>query len=235
MVMTDEEKRLTAYHEAGHAVVALNCPASDPIHKATIIPRGRALGMVMRLPEGDRISLARDKLFADLRVACGGRIAEEMIFGEEKVTTGASSDIKMVSDTARRMVTEWGLSEKLGFLAYGADEQEVFLGRSVSQQKNLSDSTAKIIDDEIRNIVDNAYLDARKILKKKKKDLDSIAIALLEYETLTNDDINNVLNGKKLDKIDTLPKDSDKSDKDKPKSSVPTNPGRIKPGTQPTI
>ena len=235
MVMTDEEKRLTAYHEAGHAVVALNCPASDPIHKATIIPRGRALGMVMRLPEGDRISLARDKLFADLRVACGGRIAEEMIFGEEKVTTGASSDIKMVSDTARRMVTEWGLSEKLGFLAYGADEQEVFLGRSVSQQKNLSDSTAKIIDEEIRNIVDNAYLDARKILKKKKKDLDSIAIALLEYETLTNDDINNVLNGKKLDKMDTLPKDSDKSDKDKPKSSVPTNPGRIKPGTQPTI
>ena len=173
MVMTDEEKRLTAYHEAGHAVVALNCPASDPIHKATIIPRGRALGMVMRLPEGDRISLARDKLFADLRVACGGRIAEEMIFGEEKVTTGASSDIKMVSDTARRMVTEWGLSDRLGFLAYGADEQEVFLGRSVSQQKNLSDSTAKIIDEEIRNIVDDAYLDARKILKKKKKDLPS--------------------------------------------------------------
>ena len=125
-------------------------------------------------------------------------------------------------------------SEKLGFLAYGADEQEVFLGRSVSQQKNLSDSTAKIIDEEIRNIVDDAYLDARKILKKKKKDLDSIAIALLEYETLTNDDIKNVLNGKKLDKIDPLPKDSDKLDKDKPKSSVPTNPGRIKPGTQPT-
>merc|ERR1712159_550392 len=112
MVMTDEEKKLTAYHEAGHAVVAINCPASDPIHKATIIPRGRALGMVMRLPEGDRISMARDKLFADLRVACGGRIAEEMIFGEEKVTTGASSDIRMVSDTARRMVTEWGLSDK---------------------------------------------------------------------------------------------------------------------------
>jgi len=235
MVMTDEEKRLTAYHEAGHAVVALNCSASDPIHKATIIPRGRALGMVMRLPEGDRISLARDKLFADLRVACGGRIAEEMIFGEEKVTTGASSDIKMVSDTARRMVTEWGLSDKLGFLAYGADEQEVFLGRSVSQQKNLSDSTAKIIDEEIRNIVDDAYLDARKILKKKKKDLDLIAIALLEYETLTSDDIENVLKGKKLDKIDIMPKDSDKSDKNKPKSSVPTNPGRIKPGTQPTI
>jgi len=135
MVMTDEEKRLTAYHEAGHAVVALHCPASDPIHKATIIPRGRALGMVMRLPEGDRISLARDKIYADLRVACGGRIAEELIFGDDKVTTGASSDIRMATDMARRMVTEWGMSEKLGFLAYSADEQEVFLGRSVSQQK----------------------------------------------------------------------------------------------------
>merc|ERR1712138_237261 len=120
MVMTEDEKKLTAYHEGGHAIVALNEKASDPIHKATIIPRGRALGMVMRLPEGDRVSMARDKLFADLRVACGGRIAEEMIFGEDKVTTGASSDIRMVSDTARRMVTEWGLSDKLGFLAYSA-------------------------------------------------------------------------------------------------------------------
>ncbi|GIR79189.1 MAG: ATP-dependent zinc metalloprotease FtsH [Alphaproteobacteria bacterium] len=184
MVMTDEEKKLTAYHEAGHAVVAINCPASDPIHKATIIPRGRALGMVMRLPEGDRISMARDKLFADLRVACGGRIAEEMIFGEDKVTTGASSDIRMVSDTARRMVTEWGLSDKLGFLAYSADEQEVFLGRSVSQQKNLSDSTARIIDEEIRKIVDDAYLDASKILKKKKKDLDLIAMRYLSMKHL---------------------------------------------------
>ena len=139
--MTEDERRLTAYHEAGHAVIAVYSPASDPIHKATIIPRGRALGMVMRLPEGDRVSMAKDKLFADLRVACGGRIAEEMIFGKEKVTTGASSDIRMVTDTARRMVTEWGLSEKLGFLAYEANEQEVFLGRSVSQQKNLSDNT----------------------------------------------------------------------------------------------
>ena len=166
MVMTDEEKKLTAYHEAGHAVVALHQPESDPIHKATIIPRGRALGMVMRLPEGDRVSMAKDKLFADLRVACGGRIAEEMIFGPEKVTTGASSDIRMVSDVARRMVTEWGLSEKLGFLAYSADEQEVFLGRSVSQQKNMSDATASAIDSEIRSIVDSSYNDATKILKK---------------------------------------------------------------------
>ena len=157
MVMTDDEKRLTAYHEAGHAVVALHCPASDPIHKATIIPRGRALGMVMRLPEGDRISLAREQIYADLRVACGGRIAEELIFGEERVTTGASSDIRMATDMARRMVTEWGMSDKLGFLAYNADEQEVFLGRSVSQQKNVSDNTASVIDSEIRRIVDEAY------------------------------------------------------------------------------
>ena len=234
MVMTEEEKKLTAYHESGHAVVAINCPASDPIHKATIIPRGRALGMVMRLPEGDRISMARDKLFADLRVACGGRIAEEMIFGDEKVTTGASSDIKMVSDIARRMVTEWGLSEKLGFLAYSTDEQEVFLGRSVSQQKNLSDSTAKIIDEEIRYIVDNAYADATKILKQKKKQLDYIANALLEYETLDSEDINNIIKGKKLDKLDKVNNKVPNDTKDKPRSSVPTNPGRIKPGHQPS-
>ena len=195
MVMTDDEKRLTAYHEAGHAVVALHQPESDPIHKATIIPRGRALGMVMRLPEGDRVSMAKDKLYADLRVACGGRIAEELIFGEEKVTTGASSDIRMVSDVARRMVTEWGLSEKLGFLAYSADEQEVFLGRSVSQQKNMSDATASIIDGEIREIVDGAYNDATKILKKHSNQLELLAQALLEYETLSGDEIKILIEG----------------------------------------
>jgi len=189
MVMTDEEKKLTAYHEAGHAVVALHQPESDPIHKATIIPRGRALGMVMRLPEGDRVSMAKDKLYADLRVACGGRIAEEMIFGAEKVTTGASSDIRMVSDVARRMVTEWGLSDKLGFLAYSADEQEVFLGRSVSQQKNMSDATASAIDSEVRQIVDSAYSDAAKQLKKYASELENVAQALLEYETLSGDEI----------------------------------------------
>ena len=195
MVMTDEEKRLTAYHEAGHAVVALHQPASDPIHKATIIPRGRALGMVMRLPEGDRVSMARDKLYADLRVACGGRIAEELIFGEAKVTTGASSDIRMVSDVARRMVTEWGMSEKLGFLAYAADEQEVFLGRSVSQQKNMSDTTAMQIDSEIRVIVDSAYEDAEKILKDHNDELELLAKALLEYETLSGDEIKTLIEG----------------------------------------
>jgi len=195
MVMTDEEKRLTAYHEAGHAVVALHCPASDPIHKATIIPRGRALGMVMRLPEGDRISLARDKIYADLRVACGGRIAEELIFGDDKVTTGASSDIRMATDMARRMVTEWGMSDKLGCLAYSADEQEVFLGRSVSQQKNMADATASIIDSEVRRIVDEAYDAATKILKKHNVELERLAQGLLEYETLDGEEIKIIVEG----------------------------------------
>jgi cell division protease FtsH len=197
MVMTEDERKLTAYHEAGHAVVAINSPASDPIHKATIIPRGRALGMVMRLPEGDRVSMPMNKLYADLRVACGGRIAEEMIFGDDKITTGASSDIRMVSDIARRMVTEWGMSEKLGFLAYDPNEQEVFLGRSVSQQKNVSDKTASVVDEEIRLIADGVYQDAKKILKKYHKQLKAVAEALLEFETLTGDEIKLLCQGKK--------------------------------------
>ena len=233
MVMTDEEKRLTAYHEAGHAVVALHCPASDPIHKATIIPRGRALGMVMRLPEGDRISLARDKIYADLRVACGGRIAEELIFGDDNVTTGASSDIRMATDMARRMVTEWGMSEKLGFLAYSADEQEVFLGRSVSQQKNMADSTASIIDSEVRRIVDEAYDAATKILKKYNGELERLAQGLLEYETLDGEEIKIIVEGGTL-----VRKDAD----DTPVKSGPVRKSRTglpgtgrtkKPGSEP--
>ena len=231
MVMTDEEKRLTAYHEAGHAVVALHCPASDPIHKATIIPRGRALGMVMRLPEGDRISLARDKIYADLRVACGGRIAEDLIFGEDKITTGASSDIRMATDMARRMVTEWGMSDKLGFLAYSADEQEVFLGRSVSQQKNMSDQTASIIDAETRRIVDEAYDDATKILKKHDNELERLAQGLLEYETLNGDEIKIIVEGGTLSRQDL----ADEIDTPRGKRSRATLPGSgrsKKPGSE---
>ena len=198
MVMTDDEKRLTAYHEAGHAVVALHLPASDPIHKATIIPRGRALGMVMRLPEGDRVSLAFDKILADLRVACGGRIAEDLIFGADKITTGASSDIRMATDMARRMVTEWGMSDKLGFLAYAGDEQEVFLGRSVTQQKNVSEATADLIDAEVRRIVDEAYDDAENILKKHNDELERLAQGLLEYETLNGEEIKIIVEGGSL-------------------------------------
>ena len=237
MVMTEEEKKLTAYHEAGHAVVALHCTASDPIHKATIIPRGRALGMVMRLPEGDRVSMAVDKLVADLRVGCGGRIAEDLIFGADKITTGASSDIRMVTDMARRMVTEWGMSEKLGFLAYSGDEQEVFLGRSVTQSKNVSDKTADIIDAEIRRIVDEAYFDAEDILKKNSVELERLALGLLEYETLNGDEIKIIVEGGSLSRTnqddDTTPTPRQK----RPRTGLPTG-GRTRkhddnPGTEP--
>ena len=233
MVMTDEEKRLTAYHEAGHAVVALHCPASDPIHKATIIPRGRALGMVMRLPEGDRISLARDKIYADLRVACGGRIAEELIFGDDKVTTGASSDIRMATDMARRMVTEWGMSDKLGFLAYSADEQEVFLGRSVSQQKNMADSTASIIDSEVRRIVDEAYDAATKILKKHNAELERLAQGLLEYETLDGEEIKIIVEGGTLVRKDADDTPAKPGPVRKSRTGLPGTGRPKKPGGEP--
>ena len=232
MVMTDDEKRLTAYHEAGHAVVALHCPASDPIHKATIIPRGRALGMVMRLPEGDRISLARDQIYADLRVACGGRIAEELIFGEERVTTGASSDIRMATDMARRMVTEWGMSDKLGFLAYSADEQEVFLGRSVAQQKNMADSTASIIDSETRRIVDDAYTAATKILKKHEDQLERLAQGLLEYETLNGEEIQIIVEGGTLSRPE-LADDIDTPRTKRKRASIPGSNRPKNPGSEP--
>ncbi|MEM7046165.1 MAG: ATP-dependent zinc metalloprotease FtsH [Pseudomonadota bacterium] len=198
MVMTDDEKSLTAWHEAGHAVVALHEPESDPIHKATIIPRGRALGMVMRLPETDRLSMRRDKCYADLAVAMGGRIAEEMIFGKEKISSGASSDIKMVTELATRMVTEWGMSKDLGMLLYGTPEQEVFLGHSVTQHKNISDATAQKVDAEIRHIVDTAYERAQTTLTKHKKQLKLVAEALLEFETLSGDDIRDLIKGKKI-------------------------------------
>ena len=238
MVMSDDEKKLTAYHEAGHAVVALHCPASDPIHKATIIPRGRALGMVMRLPEGDRVSMAVDKLHADLRVACGGRIAEELIFGAEKVTTGASSDIRMATDMARRMVTEWGMSDKLGFLAYSGDEQEVFLGRSVTQQKNVSDNTAEIIDSEVRRIVDEAYTDATNILKDNHEELERLALGLLEYETLNDNEIHIIVEGGTLSRSDDED-DTPAPRAKKPRSGLPTGgrsrtrPDTDKPGSEP--
>jgi cell division protease FtsH len=218
MAMSDKEKNLTAYHEAGHAVVALHEPESDPIHKATIIPRGRALGMVMRLPEGDRYSVAYDKLNADLAVAMGGRVAEELIFGKEKITTGASSDIRFATDMARRMVTEWGYSDKLGPLHYGADQEEVFLGHSVAQTKNVSNETAAIVDAEVRRIVDTGFVRARKVLTDHLSELHSLAKALLEYETLSGDEIKAVLRG------DPIIRDSgyEEGDDKKPKSSVPT-------------
>ena len=220
MAMTDDEKKLTAYHEAGHAIVALNEPASDPIHKATIIPRGRALGLVMRLPEGDRVSLSRDKIWADLSVAMGGRIAEELIFGYEKVTTGASSDIQFATNMANKMVTEWGLSDELGPLRYGGSGQESYLGHSGGGPSGISDLTIKKIDEEVRKIVEESYKRAETILKKKMGDLHKLAEALLEFETLSGDVIKDLLAGKKIKRGDAAKKK--KTGKKKKEGSVPS-------------
>ena len=195
MVMTEDEKRLTAYHEGGHALVSLHMAASDPIHKATIIPRGRALGMVMRLPERDRLSYSREKLHADLAVAMGGRVAEEEVFGYDKVTSGASSDIRMATQMARAMVTQYGMSDKLGPLSYHENEEEIFLGHSIARQQNASEATQKLIDAEVRALVEGAYAQAQTIIKGKKKDLKIIAEGLLEYETLSGKEIKELLKG----------------------------------------
>jgi cell division protease FtsH len=193
MVMSEDEKKLTAYHEGGHAIVALNEKVSDPIHKATIIPRGRALGMVMRLPERDQLSVTREKMYSDIAVAMGGRIAEEIIFGHDKVTSGASSDIDMATKMARNMVTRYGMSKELGPLAYGENEEEVFLGRSVTRQQNMSEETAKKVDSEVKKIVEAGYDRAKKVLTEKIDDLHKIAKALLVYETLTGDEIRDLM------------------------------------------
>lgn len=205
MGMTEEERKLHAYHEAGHAIVALNIPESDPIHKATIIPRGQALGMVMRLPEHDRVSVSKIKLEADLAVAAGGRIAEELIFGKDRITTGASSDIDQATKIARRMVIEWGMSEKLGFLSYVNDgAREVFLGHSTENQKKVSSETAKVIDSEIRAIIDRAYLKAKNILEANSLALKRLAQGLLEHETLSGEEIKHIINGVKIEKKKSL-------------------------------
>jgi cell division protease FtsH len=200
MVMTEEEKRLTAYHESGHALVGYLSPASDPIHKATIIPRGRALGMVMRLPLGDRISVSREKLNADIAVAMGGRVAEEMIFGHEKVTAGAASDIEQATKIARHMVTQWGMSDKLGPMSYGENQQEVFLGHSVTQTKSVSEATAQLIDAEIRKIVEGGFGTAKTIISENLDRLHDLASALLEHETLTGEEVGAVLRGEPIPK-----------------------------------
>ena len=175
------------------AIVALNEKASDPIHKATIIPRGRALGMVMRLPERDQLSVTREKMHSDIAVAMGGRIAEEIIFGHDKVTSGASSDIDMVTKMAKNMVTKYGMSSELGTIAYGENEEEVFLGRSVTKQQNMSEETAKKVDSEVKKIVDKGYERAKTILTEKIDDLHKIAKALLVYETLSGDEIRDLI------------------------------------------
>jgi cell division protease FtsH len=195
LVMSEDEKRMTAYHEAGHALVAMHEPECDPVHKATIIPRGRALGLVMSLPAGDRYSKHKSKLKAELAMAMGGRVAEELIFGADKVSNGASGDIKMATDQSRRMVSEWGMSDSLGMIAYGSNDQEVFLGHSVTQSKNISEETARKIDAEIRSIIDAAYARATKVLSENIDELHLLAKGLLEYETLSGDEIKLIIKG----------------------------------------
>ena len=200
MLLTNEVKKLTAYHESGHAIVALHLKDSDPIHKATIIPRGLSLGLVMRLPEHDKITLTKAEIEADLAVAMGGRISEELIFGSSKITTGAQSDISMATNYAKKMVTEWGMSNKLGPIAYGENEQEIFLGHSVTQKKSVSENTAQEIDKEVKRIIIESQKKARLIIKKNIKQLHRLAKGLLKHETLNREEINDIIKGKKIKK-----------------------------------
>ena len=196
MVMSDDEKKLTAYHEAGHAIVGWHVPDHDPVYKVTIIPRGRALGVTMYLPEEDRYSHSKQMLESRVSSLYGGRIAEELVFGLESVTTGASNDIQRATEIAHNMVTKWGLSEKLGPLTYGEDEGEVFLGHSVTQHKSVSDSTANIIDEEVRAIINRNYERAEKILTDEMDKLHAMSAALMKYETIDSDQIKDIMEGK---------------------------------------
>jgi len=221
MVMSEEERKLTAYHESGHALVGLMVPVHDPVYKVTIIPRGRALGVTMFLPEQDRYSYSREHLECMIAGLFGGRIAEEIIFGKNRVTTGASNDIEKATEIARNMVTKWGLSEKLGPLVYGEEEGEIFLGRQVSRTKEVSDITAHMIDDEVRKIVDRNYAVAEKILNDNIDMLHTMADALLKYETLDVAQIKEIVDGKPVsppdnwtDDDESPPASDSKQDKD---------------------
>jgi cell division protease FtsH len=226
--MTEEEKRLTAYHEAGHALVSVSMPASTPIHKATIIPRGRALGMVQSLPERDQISQSYEELISMLAMSMGGRVAEELVFGREKVTSGAASDIEQATKLARMMVTRWGLSDALGTVAYGENQEEVFLGYSVARQQNISEATVQKIDAEIRRLVEAGYAEAQQILTEKRADLETLAKGLLEFETLTGDEIKDLLIGKRPNREAIIEPSAPRT------STVPTaGAGRNRPRPEP--
>ncbi|WP_454717835.1 ATP-dependent zinc metalloprotease FtsH [Caulobacter segnis] len=221
MAMSDAEKKLTAYHEGGHALVALRVPVADPVHKATIVPRGRALGMVMQLPEGDRYSMSFDMMTSRLAIMMAGRVAEELIFGKEKITSGASSDISAATSLARNMVTRWGFSDQLGTVAYGDNQDEVFLGHSVARTQNVSPETMITIDAEVRRLVKGGEDEARRILTEELDHLHSVAKALLEFETLSGDEIIGVMKGE-------MPqRDEDESNKETvaAPSLVPLSPG----------
>ncbi len=217
MAMDDKEKQLTAYHEAGHAICSLHVEVTDPIHKATIIPRGRALGMVQQLPEKDQYSYSKAKMLSRLIICMGGRVAEELKYGPKNVTSGASSDIAAATNLARSMVTEWGMSEKLGPVLYAENSGEVFLGKSVTQNKNMSEDTARLVDEEIKNLVLNAYHEATRIITENKTEWENLAQALIEYETLTGEEIQQVIKGEKIDKSSESPVSEEK----RTHSSVP--------------
>ncbi len=218
MVMSEEVKESTAYHEAGHAIVGRLVPEHDPVYKVSIIPRGRALGVTMYLPEQDRVSMSRQHLESMISSLYGGRLAEELIYGADKVSTGASNDIERATDIARKMVTQWGFSEKLGPLLYAEDEGEVFLGRSVTQTKHVSDDTAKLIDDEVRQIIDRNYDRAKKILQENMDIMHAMKDALMKYETIDARQIDDLMERKAeirepagwSDNSASKPEDSDK-------------------------
>jgi cell division protease FtsH len=235
MVMTEKDKEETAYHDAGHALVGLYVPGNDPLHKVTIIPRGRALGVTMNLPEADRYSFKFREITAKLAMMFGGRMAEELIYGPENVSTGASNDIQQATNLARRMVTEWGMSEKLGRLRYVDNQEEVFLGHSVTRSQTISGATAKLIDEEIRRIIEEAELKARTTLTEHIDDLHTIAKALLEYETLSGEEVKALLRGEPI-----RVGGEDSSGPTPPRSSVPSSgtpvrgdSGRPRPGLEP--
>lgn len=196
MVMDEQEKKLTAYHEAGHAIIGLTVPEHDPVYKVTIIPRGRALGVTMFLPEADRYSTSKRRLESRISTLFGGRIAEELIFGPESITTGASNDIERATEIARNMVTKWGLSNKLGPLTYSEDQGEVFLGRQVTQHKQVSDVTAHAIDEEVRFLIDTNYKRAKDILESSLDKLHKMSDALIKYETIDESQIKDIMEGR---------------------------------------
>ncbi|MGB6919900.1 MAG: AAA family ATPase, partial [Methylovirgula sp.] len=230
LVMSEQEKILTAYHEGGHAIVALNVPATDPVHKATIIPRGRALGMVMQLPERDKLSMSYEQMTSRLAVLMGGRVSEEIVFGKDKVTSGAQSDIEAATKLARAMVTRWGFSDELGTVMYGENQEEVFLGYSMGRQQYISEATSQKIDAEVRRLVELGLSEATRIITEKRNDLETLAKGLLEYETLTGEEIIGLLQGR--------PPIREASDEPTPPprpSPVPSTGRQAKPGPEPGL
>ncbi len=228
MVMTEEEKLATAYHEAGHALVSIKVPGGDPLHKVTIIPRGRALGITMNLPERDKLSYSKQWCEARIAMSFGGRIAEQLIYGKEHLNTGASSDITQATQLARSMVTEWGMSEKLGPLRYNENQQEVFLGHAITQRQNMSEDTAKLIDQEVRRIVTEGEAKAREVLTAHRTELEAITQGLMEFETLTGEEVKALMRGEKI-----MRTPDDEGSVETVSSAVPSTGSRARPRDEP--